>query len=326
MTARVDVIVVTHQSREHVGPCLDSVAASGGVSDVDVVVIDNASDDGTAAVARAHASAPRVVANRRNRGFAAACNQGIAATSGDYVLLLNPDARLRPDTLSRLVGHLDAHPAAAIAGPRLLNEDGALQPQISATGLFPSFPQALHEYTRLGRLRPASRWHAEYFLTRWDRRTTRTVAMIQGACLLVRRSVLEELGAFDERFFLYFEETDLCKRVADRGWETHYVGDATAVHIGSQSSSDGRPSAHHFIASLYRFHRKHYGLGEATALWAILMPYHALRAARLTWRLPFQAGDAVLREDLRTARERFKAHWSLLRDSARRPPRAETHS
>lgn len=314
----VDVIVVTHESRDHVGPCLDSIARAEGDVSIRVVVVDNASSDDTVAIARAHPAGARVIANERNRGFAAACNQGVEDTSGDHVLLLNPDARLRPDTLEKLVRHLAHHPRTAIVGPRLLRADGELQPQISATGLPPSFPQALYEYTRLGRLRPESHWIREYFLTDWDRQTTRPVAMVQGACLLVRRSVLDRVGALDERFFLYFEETDLCKRVADQGLEVHYVAEAAAVHIGSQSSPDHRPSARHFISSLYRFHQKHYGTAEAVALWAILMPYHGLRTARLASLVPFQRGDATLRADLRTARERFVAHLSLLGD-ARRP-------
>jgi GT2 family glycosyltransferase len=199
---------------------------------------------------------------------------------------------LQPDTLRRLVDYLSANPKVAIVGPRLLQPDGALQRDISATGLSPN----------------------------------RRVAMVQGACLLLRRSLLQQVGLLDERFFLYFEETDLCKRAADRGWEVHYVGEAAAIHIGSQSTEERRPSARHFIASLYRFHHKHYGLGEAVALWSILMPYHGARMLRLALLRRFKPSDAALRADLRTARERFAAHWWLLTSLRRVSRSLETRS
>lgn len=310
--ASVDVVVVTHNSCEDIRACLDSVAASDHQGTVTTIVIDNASVDATESVVRAHPSAPKLVLNSENRGFAAACNQGVRAGTGDLVLLLNPDARLYPGTLDRLVTHLDRNPDVGIVGPSLVDPDGELKRDISATGIFPSFRQALHEYTRIGRLRPRSRWVREYFLTDWDRRGCRPVAMVQGACFLFRRSLALEIGPFDERFFLYFEETDFCKEAADRGWATHYVGDAAAVHVGSRSSPDARPSADHFIRSLYAFHHKHYGAVEAAALWAILAPYHGLRSVRLATLAPFRAKDPQLRADLRTASERFIAHLRVL--------------
>ena len=315
MMPGVDIVVVTFESRAHIGACLDSIAASEYDGPISAVVVDNASNDGTADLVRAHPSAVRLIENARNRGFAAACNQGIRATTGGFVLLLNPDARLEPDTVARLVGHLVAHPRAAIAGPKLLQPNGDLQRDISATGLYPTFLQALFEYTRLGRLFPGARWHRDYFLSGWDRRSTRRVAMVQGACLMVRRPVLRDLGGLDERYFLYFEETDLCKGAADAGLEIHYVGDASATHVGSQSMIGSRQSARHFIASLYRFHRKHYGFAEAASLWLVLAAAHGLRTARLAALAPWRPRDEALRADLRTARERFAAHGSLLVDS-----------
>lgn len=316
----VDIVIVTYNSREHIRACLDSIAASDFDGTIRTVVVDNASSDTVAAEVNGHPALAELIENQSNVGFAAACNQAIRATAGDFVLLLNPDARLQPTTLRRLVDHLAAQPRVAVVGPRLLQPDGELQRDISATGLFPSFLQALFEYTRLGRIAPHSRWYRDYFLLGWDRASSRRVAMVQGACFLLRRSLLRRVGLLDERFFLYFEETDLCKMAADAGWETHYVGNAAAIHIGSQSMKGRRASADHFIASLYRFHHKHYGSGEAMALWAILMPYHGVRTLRLALLRALRPRDTALRADLRTARERFAAHWWLLA-SPRRPPR-----
>jgi len=318
VTPSVDIVIVTYNSAEHIGACLDSIAASDFTGPIHTVVVDNASSDDTIAVVTAHPAAVQLLASATNRGFAAACNQGIRATSGDLVLLLNPDACLEPATLERMVTYLNAHPQVAIVGPRLVQEDGSLQRDISATGLFPSFRQALFEYTRLGSLRPQSPWYRNYFLLDFDRVSNRRVAMVQGACFLFRRGILRDTGLLDEDFFLYFEETDFCKRAADRGWEIHYVGEAAARHIGSRSMQGGRPSARYFIASMYRFHRKHYGLAEAAALWAILMPYHGLRVVRLLVTDAFTPPDTQRRADLRTASERFVAHWTLL--AAQRRP------
>jgi GT2 family glycosyltransferase len=311
--ASVDVVVVTYNSAAHITACLDSIAASRFDGTVHTVVVDNASADDTLRQVNTHASLVQVIESPANLGFAAGCNRGIRATASELVLLLNPDARLEPDTLQCLADYLDRHRQVAIVGPQLRQANGALQPDISATGLFPSFRQALFEYTRLGRLFPQSPWYRDYFLTSWDRRSNRRVAMVQGACFLARRAVLQEIGLLDERFFLYFEETDVCKAAAARHWETHYVGDAAAIHVGSQSQRDCLPSAREFITSLYRFHHKHYGAAEAFALWAILAPYHGLRVMRLAARLPFKPGDPQLRTDLRTARERFVAHFPAAR-------------
>jgi GT2 family glycosyltransferase len=308
----IDIVVVTFNSAEHIGACLRSIAGADIAARLTTVVVDNDSTDRTVEVIRSSHADVRLIANRSNRGFAAACNQGIRAGSGELVLLLNPDAQLLPATLRQLAGYMDRQPRAGIVGPRLVRPDGSLQPDASATGRFPSFRQALFEYTRLGRMWPDSPWNREYFLTGADRLASRPVAMLQGACFLFRRSLLDDVGAFDERFFLYFEETDFCKLAADRNWQAHYVGEAAAIHLGSQSSPARRPSARHFIRSLYAFHHKHYGLREAALLWAILAPYHALRSLRLAALLPFRRHDRQLRADLRTAAERFAAHLTVL--------------
>ncbi len=310
------VVVVTHDSAAHVGACLDSIRDGAGGLPTEVWVVDNASRDGTVDLLRTRHPDVRLLVNSRNVGFAAACNRAIRETRGDLVLLLNPDACLRPGALATLAGYLERHPRVAIVGPRLLAPDGSLPADSSATGLPPGFVQALFEYTRLHRWFPRSRHFRDYFLLDWDRSTDRAVAMVQGACFLVRRSLLDALGGLDERFFLYFEETDLCARAIAVGAEVHYVAGAAATHVGGHSMPDQRQSARHFIASLYAYHRKHYGLAEAVALWAILAPYHWLRAARLATRRIFFPEDAQLEQSLRAAVARGRAHLGLAAQAA----------
>jgi hypothetical protein len=167
------------------------------------------------------------------------------------------------------------------------------------------------EYARLQRFFPRSRWYRDYFLVDFDRCSTRRVAMVQGACFLFRAALLAEIGGLDERFFLYFEETDFCKRASDRGWHVDYVGEASAMHWGSHSMPGGRQDQ--FIRSLYRYHRKHGGLAAATLLWLVLTPYHAGNALHLAMRGWFDRQNDALRADRGVAVRRFLAHLALLR-------------
>ena len=311
-TPPVSVVVVTYRSQGEIAGCLASVRAVAREIPLEVVVVDNASDDGTVSVVRQDYAEVAMRVNERNLGFASGCNAGIGMTAGECVLLLNPDARLHPGTLSALIAYLHAHPEVGIVGPAMEAPSGALQPDISATGLFPSFIQALFEYTRLGRWFPTSRWVRDYFLAGVDRRSAGRVAMVQGACLLVRREVLRQVGPLDERFFLYFEETDLCKRAGDAGWQTHYVGNVAVTHTGAGSSADRRPLAREFIRSLYAFHRKHYGFLEAAALWTILAPYHLVKTVRLWIESRRHPDDQRLRSDLQVIAERCVAHVQML--------------
>lgn len=308
----VAVVIVTHRSEDQIAHCLASVERVSAWLAVETVVIDNASTDGTVALIRESFPHIELCANTENRGFAAACNQGIARSRAELVLLLNPDAMLQVGTLEALADYLDEHLNVGIVGPALEARSGNLQRDISATGRFPSFVQALYEYTRLGRWFPESPWVMDYFLVGFDRRSNRRVAMVQGACLLVRRDVMRQVGTLDERFFLYFEETDLCHRAANIGWETHYVGTVAASHLGGRSSRDGRPVAREFIRSMYRYHRKHYGLVEAAALWAILTPYHVLKALRMSLQAVWRRHDARLQADCRTVVGRCAAHFQIL--------------
>jgi GT2 family glycosyltransferase len=309
---RVAAVIVTYRSADEIIGCLESVERAGREVALETVVVDNASDDETVGRIRNRFPDCRLVLAERNRGFAAGCNRGIESTTAELVLLLNPDARLRPGTLATMVRYLDENQHVGIVGPALEAEPGVLQRDISATGLFPSFRQSLFEYTRLGRWYPDSPWVREYFLADFDRRSNRPVAMVQGACMLVRRSLLDAIGAFDERFFLYFEETDLCKRAVDAGREVHYLGEVAAVHAGARSRSDHRPDAMEFIRSLYRFHHKHYGPVEATALWLVMAPYHVAKTARMSVAALLDRGNERLRADLRTVAERCGAHFRLL--------------
>ncbi|HMJ33993.1 MAG TPA: glycosyltransferase family 2 protein [Baekduia sp.] len=220
----VDVVVVSYNSRPTLRDCVAPLAGAPGVR---VIVVDNASpDDATDTVADLEAT---VVHSGRNGGFSFGCNIGAAAGDAPYVLLLNPDARLAPEDLQRLIGALEADPSAAVAGPVIVEDDGSPAP---SQRRFPTLPstlaQALFVHRLLPRLDELIHDPAAYA-------TPGTPDWVSGACLLIRRSVLTELGGMDERFFLYCEDTDICRRVWDAGHRVRFEPAARARHVGGAS-------------------------------------------------------------------------------------------
>lgn len=224
----VDVVVVSYNSRETLRGCVEPFAS---MPLVDVFVVDNASQDGsleTVSDLPAH-----VLPQGENRGFAAGCNEGWRAGSAPLVLFLNPDARLDERSLRELVHVLDADPSIGIAGPRLLAGDGRLQlSQRRFPALRSTFAQALF----LHRVFPLATWTDEVVADPDVYDVSSSPDWLSGACLLVRRDVLVQTGGWDDSFFLYSEDTDLCRRVRNAGFDVRYVPTATATHIGGQSS------------------------------------------------------------------------------------------
>src|SRR5437762_5518039 len=227
-SAEVSVIVVTYHSGETIADCLESIAAGG--ASAETVVVDNASTDGTVALASEHLRDGRLLANPINVGFARAANRAWPQTCAPYVLLLNPDSQLRPGTIRALLDFAESHPRAAVIGPRILNPDGSLQ---HSCFRFPSLTMAV---TGFFGLRPLdSPENGRYRLEEYER--AHQVEHLLGACLLVRRASADEIGLLDESFYMYFEETDWCYRAHQAGWECWYTPAATVVHCGAHSTS-----------------------------------------------------------------------------------------
>jgi GT2 family glycosyltransferase len=214
------------------------------------VVVDNASGDGSAAVVCQRFPWVTLIENRENVGFARANNQGIALAHGRYLLLLNPDTDVRPGALDALVDFMNAHGRAAACGARLLNGDGSLQASCHPM-LTPG-----REFWRLLFLERF--WpRATYPMHRWDTVTPHRVEVIKGACLLVRREALDQVGVLDETFYIYTEEVDLCYRLAGAGWELWYVPAAEVVHYGEASSKQVREEMYlQLYRSKLQFYRK----------------------------------------------------------------------
>ncbi|MBL8058386.1 MAG: glycosyltransferase family 2 protein, partial [Anaerolineales bacterium] len=221
----LSVIIVTYNTRDLTRACVRAVMADAEPSGqaVEVIVVDNASQDDTLTCLAAEFPAARLIANPANLGFARANNRGLEAAGGRYLFLLNSDTELRPGALGALVAFMDDHPEAGACGPQLLNPDGSLQP--SGRPL-PSVASVALEMTRLYRL-----WKRDlYRQPGRDYGQPARVGEISGAALLVRRAVLEQVGGLDPAFFAYYEDTDWCQRMGAYGFAGNYVPAAQVVH------------------------------------------------------------------------------------------------
>ena len=227
--ARVACVVVTYDALPWIERCLASVAG------IETVVVDNGSSDGTVDVVRERFPQVRVIESS-NDGLAAGWNRGIAETGSEHVLVLNADAWLVEDALSRLVAAADRHPRAAAIGPKLLNPDGSLQRSVRG---FPTTWRLATEYLYLRKLAPRSRSLNAFYGAGFDHESERAVEWVMGACFLLRRSAYDEVGPFDERFFLFSEEVDWMRRATDRGWSVVFTPEARCVHV-SGAAHGGR--------------------------------------------------------------------------------------
>jgi GT2 family glycosyltransferase len=260
MSMMLSIAIVNWNTRDLLAKCLMSIEKShGSTADLpnETIVVDNGSEDGSANLVRDEFRWAELIDNRKNVGFARACNQAIRKAKSRYVLLLNSDTEVLPGALDRLTRFMEAHPQAGACGPRLLNEDGTLQPSC-----YPMLTPTREFWRLLFLDRIAQK--ATYPMQTWDTETPRRVEAINGACLMLRRSSLDAVGLLDEDYFLYTEEVDLCLRLADADWELWWIPQARVVHQGGASSRQVRETA---FLQLYRskvqFYRK-FG-GEARA-------------------------------------------------------------
>jgi N-acetylglucosaminyl-diphospho-decaprenol L-rhamnosyltransferase len=252
----LDTVIVSYRCEALLRRCLESLRRHPARVPTRVQVIDNASRDGTPEMVAGEFPTIELTVNRRNAGFAAAANLGIAAGSAPYVLVLNPDCEIREGTLDRLLDLLEARPEVGICGPMLVRPSG--EPDHAAKRGFPTPLSSLGHFAGLGR-RPrapaALRGYAAPHPSRGG-----PVDSVNGAFMLMRRAMLDEIGAFDERYWMYMEDLDLCYRARQAGWLTWYEPAAVATHLKSGSAGPRRSLRldYAFHYGMYRFYRDHY--------------------------------------------------------------------
>ncbi|MEK7130334.1 MAG: glycosyltransferase family 2 protein [Patescibacteria group bacterium] len=251
------IIIVNWNVRELLEKCLLSISKFSGHFSYEAIVVDNASMDGSVAMMRERFPQINLIANTKNLGFAAGVNQGIKQARGEFIVLLNPDVEIKESTLKNLLDEFKNYADSGIVGGKIKNEDGSIQPSVRA---YPDiWPQILItlKIKHLFKSRAISRYMAEDF----DYAKRQEVDQVMGAFFAIRRKVIERIGLMDEKFFLWFEEVDFCKRVKTAGWKIVYAPEAEILHLGGKSfgqiSSVTRQRI--FNKSLRYYMRKHKG-------------------------------------------------------------------
>jgi len=252
----VSALVVSYNVRSLLLECLEALR-SGVEVPLEVVVVDNASEDGSAeAVAEAYPEA-KVIRQDRNLGYGRANNAALEASSGRFVLLVNPDLKVEPGCVDRLADFLLTRPDAAGVSPRIRRPDGSLD--LAARRGFPTPSASFYRLVGLSRLFPHSSRFNRYNMGYRREDEIQEIDSGTGACLLLRRSALERIGFFDPDFFMYGEDLDLCLRLRDEGWKIFYLPSAEAVHAkGASSRQATLKNLYHFHSSMWIFHVKHY--------------------------------------------------------------------
>ena len=275
------VIVVSYNARSLLSKCLKSVLNTANRAQVEVIVVDNASEDGAADMVRDEFPQINLIVSKVNLGFAAASNLAYKHASGDVVFLLNPDARLKSGSLDAMFEFLDAHPECGLAGGLIRNPDGGIEPSARR------FPGPLNKFSIISGLSdrfPRFFGGADYKCFSHDR--SLQVDWVPGTFTAIRRSMLEQIGFCDERFFMYYEETDLCLRAARSGWKTYFVPHAEIEHEGggcSKTRADMEFDAGGSQLLAYRtrsealYYRKNFGLMKTLAALWLEAGWHVLR-------------------------------------------------
>jgi N-acetylglucosaminyl-diphospho-decaprenol L-rhamnosyltransferase len=252
----LSIVMVCWNDKDYMEQCLNSLYEGGLRSSFDLVVVDNGSTDGSQAMLREKFPQVQIIQNDHNAGLGRASNQGIEATQGRYVLLLNNDTLVNGPSFDAMVEFLDTHPDVGAVGGQLLNPDGSIQ---ACYNDFPSLREEFLVATRLGQLL----WEA--YPTHVDVSQVKSVNWIGSACLMLRREALDQVGLLDEGFFIYGDEADLQYRLKEAKWQVYYLPHATTIHYGGGSMNRwGRRKM------VYRgkmiFFRKNYGLLRTAAL------------------------------------------------------------
>ena len=279
----ISVVIVSYNTRELLRECLNSLNDRSQGLSKEVFVVDNVSRDGSADMVAQDFPDVHLIRSQVNLGFAAANNRAFPLCQGRYVVLLNSDAFLHEGAMQRAVRYMDADPKVGLGGARLVGRDGSWQP---SSRMFPSFLNDFLSLSGLAARYPSSRFFGRFDRTWADPNQPADVDWVPGAFSIIRRDALDKSGPFDEQFFLYYEEVDLCRRIKEEGFLVRYWPDVVVTHLGGESSKTVTSLALSHSGSqltLWRmrsaliYYRKHHGI----AVWFVKemeLVWHALRA------------------------------------------------
>lgn len=301
----VSVVVVSWNTRDILRGCLRSIFEQTREVSFEVFVVDNNSHDGSAEMVRAEFPMVELTANAQNRGFAAACNQGMREASARYTLLLNPDTIILDDAISRCVRYADLHADVGVVGCLVLEDENRIQP----TGF--SFPSPLNMFfslSGLSRAFPRSKLFGRPQLSWWGRDSEQDVDVVAGMFMLVRREAIAQVGLMDESYFVYAEEADWCYRFAQAGWRRVFTPCARIIHLEGGDKSTSQVSIKMFVQlqkSLMIYHRKNLGFAAWLSAKAIYVVSNSVRM--VAW-----FALSTVNRDLHTRRKSAAAKAALL--------------
>jgi N-acetylglucosaminyl-diphospho-decaprenol L-rhamnosyltransferase len=298
----LDVVIVSYRSRELLRECLEALREHPPSVPMFVVVVDNASGDGTREMVKSEFPQVELIAPDRNLGFAAATNLGARRGASPFLLALNPDTAVTEGALDSVISVLESHADVAVVGPRLLRPDGTFDH--AARRSFPTPLSALGHFSGLGRRAGSSGRLAAY---RAPDVESGPVDAVNGAFMLMRRSAFEAAGGFDEGYWMYMEDLDLSYRLAQEGWSSWFEPSATVLHVKGGTVGGPRPLRlnWHFHRGMYRFYRRHYAPQRSPAMNALVYLGIGLKFAA-------SAAQSLLRRSL--ARLRHRRRTVLARD------------
>lgn len=270
---KLSIVIVAWNVREDLTACLRSIGDTR--ERYQVIVVDNASTDGTAGAIRRDFPDVQLIGNEKNRGFAAANNQGFAIAQGEYLLLLNPDTVVGAGALETMLEFMEKHEDVGVCGSLLLNTDGTIQP---STRQFPGFRSAFYHGTIFRSVGLFRGHYQRYMMRDFKPNRATDVDQVMGAAFMTRRSVVDQVGPLDERFFVYYEEVDFCYRVKRAGWRVVIVPEARITHHGGASSEQVPIAARMMVlTSFMKYMRKHRGALQTALFNCLFKPGVLLR-------------------------------------------------
>jgi GT2 family glycosyltransferase len=272
----ISVVIVSWNAKKYLEQCLESILSCSDASDAEIIVVDNASTDGSPELVKQRFADVKLIRNSSNLGFAKANNIGIGQSHGKYLFLINSDVVVYPNCFSSMANYIEAQPQIGVLGPRIIGFDGKVQR--SCMG----YPTLWNKFCRaifLATLFPRLKLFNGYELSHWSHDEVKEVDVINGCFWAIKRQAIEEIGLLDENFFMYAEDIDWCKRFNNAGWKVVYYPKAEAVHFGGASSSNAPIRFYIEMQNAnLRFWGKHYGSFSRCVYICIIFLHQSLRA------------------------------------------------
>lgn len=271
----ISIIIPSWNAKKYLQTCIESTIRETQNYKTEIIVVDNASTDGSVELVKEQFQHVKLICNDANLGFATANNIGIKNSSGKYIFLINSDVKVLNGTIGRMLAYMNEHPEIGMLGPQILDSNGNIQR--SCMG-FPTLWNTSCRALALDTLFPKSKLFGGYMMTFWPHDSIRDVNVINGCFWMVKREALDEVGLLDERFFIYAEDKDWCKRFWDAGWKVVYFPEAKAIHYGGASSSNAPIKFHiEMQKANLQYWQKHHNQIAQSAYLLITGLHHIIR-------------------------------------------------